>query len=84
MPFSLCTSHGDRFNLLMHVYICFSFGQESYRLFITNEVLNIVSAEMAVSSGIFHAFQCVAMKTAFLAQGVNQLPFSISATLIVA
>ena len=56
---------------LTHVYFCFSFGQESYRLFITNEVLNTVSAETAVSSGVFHAFQCVAMKTAFLARGVN-------------
>ena len=56
---------------ILTVYFCFSFGQESYRLFITSEVLNTVSAETAVSSGVFHAFQCVVMQTAFLAQGVN-------------
>ena len=43
-----------------------------------------MSAEMAVSSGVFHAFQCVAIQTAFLVQGINQLPFSISVTLIAA
>ena len=53
--------------ILTHVYFCFSFGQES----IINEVLNAVSVEMTVSSGIFHAFQCVAMQTAFLVQDVN-------------
>ena len=36
-----------------------------------NEVLNTLSAETAVSSSIFHAFQCVAMQTAFLAQDVD-------------
>ena len=40
-------------------------------LFITNEVLNTIGIEMAVSSGVFHAFQCVAMQTVCLAQGVN-------------
>ena len=34
------------------------------------EVLNVVSAETAVSSGVFHSL-CVAMQTAFLAQGIN-------------
>ena len=53
------------------MYFCFNFGKESYRLFITKEVLNIVSAETVVSSGVFHAFQCVTLKTAFLAQDVN-------------
>ena len=40
--------------------------------------------ETAVSNSVFHAFQCVAMQAAFLAQGGNQLPFSISATQIAA
>ena len=30
-----------------------------------------MSAEMAVSSGIFYAFQYVAMQTTFLVHGVN-------------
>ena len=36
-----------------------------------NEVLSTVSAETAVSSGVVHAFQCVATQTTFLAQGIN-------------
>ena len=32
------------------------------------EVVNTVSVETTLSSGVFQAFQCVAMQTAFLAQ----------------
>ena len=59
------------------VYFCLGFYQESCRLFNTNELLNPVSVESAVSSDVFHTFQCMAMQTAFLAQGVLIIYLSV-------
>ena len=66
--FLLCEHHVATILTFWHKCTLFQFWP---RIIITNEVLNTVSTEMAVSGGVFHAFQCVAMQTAFLVQGVN-------------
>ena len=42
-------------------FVC-SFAKNQFN---TNELLNLISVESAVSNSVFHAFQCVAMQTAF-------------------
>ena len=68
---------GDHFGLLTSVYFCLGFCQESCWLFNTNELLNPVNVELVISSGVFHAFQCMAMQTTFLVQGINYLSIYI-------
>ena len=47
--------------------------------------VNPVSVESAVSNGLFHEFQCMAMQTVFLAQGIiTYLLVLLSATQLAA
>ena len=58
-------------NITKNICMYIDKGPRIVQPVITNEVLNTVSVETAVSSSALHAFQCVVMQIAFLAQGVN-------------